>query len=172
MLVCVAPETFSNTGPLFPLKNFMGLPTHHIMHSLPYWLLKVALNTMPGAPHQQVYGLPVSREAPVGHPRASGAPVAAFPAKMMKRLFCLVELNIASMLNKAGSIAKCHKLLFQRCLLLFEGKNDYNGTPTPNTPLYCVISACTKVFHIVPKNERKSFIIKVVSISFRISGIT
>lgn len=40
-------ETFSNTSLLFPLKDFMGLPVHHILHSLPYWLLKVALNTRP-----------------------------------------------------------------------------------------------------------------------------
>lgn len=36
IFVYTALEAFSNMGPLFPLKDFTGLPTRHVLHSLPY----------------------------------------------------------------------------------------------------------------------------------------
>lgn len=38
--------------------------------------------------------------------------------------------------------------------------------PMSNTPLY-LLSACVRGFHVGPKNENKSFIIKIVCISFQ-----
>lgn len=137
-----SPETFSNTSLLFPLKDFMRLLTHHILHSLPYWLLKVALNTMPRPPSSSFMGCWQAGKPQLAIPMLAEPPTSPFPAKMMKHLFCLVPLNMTSLLNKAGSIENCHKLLFQKCLFLFEIKTDYNWTQTPNPPLYCTASAC------------------------------
>lgn len=77
---------------------------------------------------------------------------------------------MASALNKAGSTVKCHKLLFQRCRLLFKREDVYNGMPIPNTSLYCTISACIKVFHLGPKIKQQIHH-QVASISFWISDI-
>lgn len=42
----------------------------------------------------------------------------------------------------------------------------FNLMPVSNPTLY-PLSACAKDFHVGPKNENKSFIIKVFSVSFR-----
>lgn len=136
-----AAETSSNAGPLFPLKDFMGLPTHHILRSLPYWLLKGALSTMPGPPRRCFMGLLVGRAAPRW-------------AARLRLLWeaCLLPWNTAALLSSAWSIPKGPTLSLLRCLLV-KG------------------SVCTKVFNVGPWNENKSFISKVGSVSFGISGI-
>lgn len=84
----VVPGTFSTTGPLFPLKDFMGLPTHHVLHALQYWLLKVALNTISGSPSSSFTGCWWAGK-PSWLSLCERSPHAGFIAKMMKYLFCL-----------------------------------------------------------------------------------
>lgn len=53
----VAAKHSSNAGLLFPLKDFTGLRTHHILLSLPSWILERALSTMPGPPRHNLHSL-------------------------------------------------------------------------------------------------------------------